>query len=195
MDSLNVFGIAAVKQELEDPQPKDHKSLFGFTDLISLPMEGSNLVNCFQDLSTKLEPNCDPLKQELNVNVDSEPKDESTNDDKHIFPLFSMEHEYNLLAGSSGISADCKPSSGHLKLESQSGEDKDIPRSHTVKKPFECDICRKCFSRNSDLIVHQRTHTGEKPFKCDICEKKFNQKSNLFSHQRTHTGEKPFKCD
>ncbi|KAK2702513.1 hypothetical protein QYM36_018877 [Artemia franciscana] len=72
MDSLNFFGIAAVKQELEDPLPNDHKSLFGFTDLISLPMEGSNIVNCFQDISTKLEPNCDPLKQELNVNVDSD---------------------------------------------------------------------------------------------------------------------------
>jgi len=55
-----------------------------------------------------------------------EPKDESTNDDKRIFPLFSMKHEYDLLAGSSGISADCKPSSGHLKLESHSGEDKGI---------------------------------------------------------------------
>ena len=34
-------------------------------------MEGSNLVNFFQDVSAKLEPNCNPLKLEPNVNVDS----------------------------------------------------------------------------------------------------------------------------
>ncbi|XP_065565540.1 zinc finger protein 180-like isoform X2 [Artemia franciscana] len=180
-------------KELEDPLSNDHKSLFGF-HFISLPMEGSNLVNCFQDISTELEPNCDPLKQELNVNVDK-PKDESTNDDKRIFPLFSMKHEYDLLAGSSGISADCKPSSSHLKLESHSGEDKDNPRSQTVKKPFRCDICRKCFPTNYRLIVHKRNHTGGKLIQCDICEKGFNQKSNLSAHQVTDTGEKRFKCD
>jgi hypothetical protein len=53
-----------------------------------------------------------------------EPKDESSNDDKHVFTLSSMEHEDILLASSPGISADCKPNSFHLKLESQSGEDK-----------------------------------------------------------------------
>ena len=53
-----------------------------------------------------------------------EPKDESSSDDKHIFPLISMKHEENVLASSPGISADYKPISGLLKLESQSGHDK-----------------------------------------------------------------------
>ena len=53
-----------------------------------------------------------------------EPKDESSNDDKHIFPLLSMKHEDNLLASSPSISADYKPDSILLKVESQSGEDK-----------------------------------------------------------------------
>ncbi|XP_065580464.1 zinc finger protein 233-like isoform X1 [Artemia franciscana] len=195
MDTPNVFGITAVKQEIEDPLPNDDKSLFGYTNPILLPVEGSNLVNFFQDISTKLEPNSNPVKPEPNADVDCEPKDESSNNNKCIFPLLSMKHDDSLLASSSATFADCKPSSGHLKIESQSGEDKDNPRSHTVKKPFECDMCRKCFPTNSLLIRHQTTHSGEKPFKRDMCDKTFRVKCNLSSHRRTHTGEKPFKCD
>ena len=53
-----------------------------------------------------------------------EPKDESSNDDKHVLSLLSMKHQDNCLDTSPRRSADCKPNSGHLKLESNSGEDK-----------------------------------------------------------------------
>ena len=46
-----------------------------------------------------------------------EPKDESSSDGKHIFPLLSMKQEDNVLG-------DGKPNSVHVQLESQSGEDK-----------------------------------------------------------------------
>ncbi|KAK2714466.1 hypothetical protein QYM36_008874 [Artemia franciscana] len=132
MDTPNVFGITAVKQEIEDPLPNDHKSLFGCTNPILLPVEGSNLVNFFQDISTKLEPNCNPAKPEPNADVDCEPKDESSNDNKCIFPLLSMKRDDSLLASSPGTFPDCKPSSGHLKLESQSGKDKVRHKSSKV---------------------------------------------------------------
>ncbi|XP_065580455.1 zinc finger protein 813-like isoform X1 [Artemia franciscana] len=195
MNTPNDFAITAVKQELDDVLPNDHKNLFVCNDSILLPMDDSNLVIFFQDKSTKLEPNCSPLKLELNVNVDSEPKDESSNDGRHIFRLLSMKREDNLLACSPERSADCKPIFGHLKLESQSGKDKDNSRSQTVKKPFECGMCWECFATSSGLIFHQRTHTGEKPFKCDTCDRTFGQKSSLSNHQRTHTARKTFKCD
>jgi KRAB domain-containing zinc finger protein len=65
------------------------------------------------------------------------------------------------------------------------------------KKPYNCDICDKGFSDNSNLQNHVRIHTGDKPYtcKCDICGKGFSQNGNLQTHIRTHTGDKPYKCD
>ncbi|KAG8548694.1 hypothetical protein GDO81_024503 [Engystomops pustulosus] len=67
-------------------------------------------------------------------------------------------------------------------------------RSHTIKRPYPCPLCAKCFAHKSDLSKHQRIHKGEKPFSCTYCGKSFTDKSNLVTHERIHTGEKPFSC-
>uniref|UniRef100_A0A8C5MY45 C2H2-type domain-containing protein n=1 Tax=Leptobrachium leishanense TaxID=445787 RepID=A0A8C5MY45_9ANUR len=66
--------------------------------------------------------------------------------------------------------------------------------SSKKKTPFKCSECEKCFSKNANLIVHQRVHTGEKPYNCNVCGKLFTRSSALLRHKRFHTGENPFTC-
>ena len=58
-------------------------------------------------------------------------------------------------------------------------------RVHTGEKSYECAICKKAFSTNSNLTVHKRVHTGEKPFSCDVCQKSYSQSSALSQHNKT----------
>lgn len=62
-------------------------------------------------------------------------------------------------------------------------------------RPFECEFCKKTFSKNSNLTSHRRLHTGERPFACEFCKKTFAKSWNLTSHRRIHTGERPYHCE
>nr|CAB3267909.1 ZF(C2H2)-33 zinc finger protein [Phallusia mammillata] len=67
--------------------------------------------------------------------------------------------------------------------------------SRLTEMPYKCDICDKCFQKQSSLTRHKYEHTGKRPHHCNECGKSFKHKHHLIEHQRLHSGEKPYQCD
>ncbi len=77
--------------------------------------------------------------------------------------------------------------------------EKDISRRlhersiHLNEKPFQCQLCLKCFSQKSDLKKHIYIHEKIKPFLCLTCDRPFSQSSNLYTHIRKRHNIEPVK--
>jgi len=73
-------------------------------------------------------------------------------------------------------------------------EEEDGNDDGSLVKPFECELCKKQFTKIEILKRHIKTHMKEKEFKCSYCTKTFDRRDVLNDHVRNHTGEKPFQC-
>uniref|UniRef100_A0A8C3YJB8 PR domain zinc finger protein 15 n=1 Tax=Catagonus wagneri TaxID=51154 RepID=A0A8C3YJB8_9CETA len=57
--------------------------------------------------------------------------------------------------------------------------------SLTDDKTFQCEMCFRFFSTNSNLSKHKKKH-GDKKFACEVCNKMFYRKDVMLDHQRRH---------
>lgn len=55
----------------------------------------------------------------------------------------------------------------------------------TDDKTFQCEMCFRFFSTNSNLSKHKKKH-GDKKFACEVCNKMFYRKDVMLDHQRRH---------
>ncbi|RCH89982.1 homeodomain transcription factor ste12, partial [Rhizopus stolonifer] len=60
------------------------------------------------------------------------------------------------------------------------------------EKTFICPLtrCGRVFKRLEHLKRHFRTHTMERPYACNMCGKSFSRTDNLAQHKKTHTRSK-----
>uniref|UniRef100_A0A8C7PDP4 C2H2-type domain-containing protein n=1 Tax=Oncorhynchus mykiss TaxID=8022 RepID=A0A8C7PDP4_ONCMY len=61
------------------------------------------------------------------------------------------------------------------------------PSGLTQKRPLDtktCSLCRRFFTRTSDMARHMRSHSKEHPFWCVNCDKRFKYSYDLKRHQR-----------
>ncbi|KOB65144.1 Uncharacterized protein OBRU01_23680 [Operophtera brumata] len=78
--------------------------------------------------------------------------------------------------------------------EKEIGIDRSVNKPEIAIDSNVCPVCRKSFSRPSQLTSHSVSHSEERKFACSACGKRFKRPGNLKVHMRMHTGEKPYAC-
>ena len=71
--------------------------------------------------------------------------------------------------------------------------------THSVERPFKCDLCNQTSKTRANLLRHKQKHHNTKQVKkeleCAICPKTFKTSNSYGYHMKVHTGEKDHKCD
>lgn len=83
----------------------------------------------------------------------------------------------------------------HKVFATPHGLEVHVRRSHSGKRPFECDMCEKTFGHSVSLEQHKAIHRNEKVFECKQCNKTFKRSSTLSTHMLIHSDTRPFPCE
>ncbi|KAK2713892.1 hypothetical protein QYM36_009693, partial [Artemia franciscana] len=206
MESHHLFGISAVKQEAEDTNGDKDISENSHPVLLMEDEANFSAIPC--GISAECQLINDPLKLESNFDEDEALHDNAINSQEG----YGLEMNSNCqremaihisVFGGNDVTKQVVSSIGEKpfncdickKCFNSSTKLSRHQKTHAKEKIFKCDLCRKHFVISSDLHHHQRSHAGEKHFECNVCNKLFASNTNLSEHKRIHTGEKPFECD
>ncbi|OBZ81798.1 Transcription factor steA [Choanephora cucurbitarum] len=79
-----------------------------------------------------------------------------------------------------------------IKIKPATSTEETVPLRH-----FDCPVpsCGKIFKRLEHMKRHLRTHTLERPYLCDMCGKRFSRSDNLAQHKKTHERAKPLTTE
>lgn len=95
------------------------------------------------------------------------------------------------------LSSHTKVCDKKLNRSSLTDVDKD-----KVDQTFDCELCKKRFSRKSNFMAHMKRHYSNqiehakvKTHLCCICGKLFSYKTHLIRHLYIHNGKRPYKCE
>jgi uncharacterized Zn-finger protein len=80
------------------------------------------------------------------------------------------------------------------KFTTPHGLEVHVRRSHSGRRPYECEVCKKTFGHAVSLSQHRAVHSQERCFQCKQCGKTFKRSSTLSTHLLIHSDTRPYPC-